>query len=92
MILMNIIDNAVKILEKGYVCDHCLGRQFAKLLSGYTNKERGRHIRTVIGFALDSGEKLKIDEVNLQDLKFRDIKIKKKKVPVCKVCDNIFDT
>ncbi|NOQ38024.1 tRNA pseudouridine(54/55) synthase Pus10 [archaeon] len=89
---MKIIDTAAKILEKGYVCDHCLGRQFAKLLSGYTNIERGRHIRTVIGFALDSGEKLKIDDVNLQDLKFRDFKPKKKKVPVCKVCDNIFDT
>ena len=92
MILMKIIDLASKILEKGYVCDHCLGRQFAKLLSGYSNKDRGRHIRTVVGFILDSGEKLKIDDVNLQDLKFRDFKVKKKKVSACKVCGDIFDS
>ncbi|MEA2004430.1 MAG: tRNA pseudouridine(54/55) synthase Pus10, partial [archaeon] len=69
-----------------------LGRQFAKLLSGYSNKERGRHMRTVVGFGLDSGEKLKIDDVNLQDLKFRDFKVKKKKVPACKVCGDIFNS
>ncbi|MEA3229299.1 MAG: THUMP domain-containing protein, partial [archaeon] len=89
---MKIIDIASKILENGYVCDHCLGRQFAQLLSGYSNRERGCIVRTIVGFALDSGEKLKIDDANLQDLKFRNYKIKEKKIPVCKVCENIFET
>jgi tRNA pseudouridine synthase 10 len=36
------------ILQKGYVCDHCLGRQFGQLLSGMTNRERGRAVRTAL--------------------------------------------
>ncbi|NOQ56355.1 MAG: tRNA pseudouridine(54/55) synthase Pus10 [Nanohaloarchaea archaeon] len=87
---MIIIDLASKILADGYVCDHCLGRQFAKLLSGYTNKERGRVVRTAVCFALETGDKIKIDPVNLQGFKFRNYKVKKTKVTECKVCEDIF--
>ena len=88
---MIIIDLASKILADRYVCNHCLGRQFAKLLSGYSNEERGRIVRTALCFALETGDKVKIDPVNLQDFKFRSYKVKKiKKVPTCKVCDDIF--
>ena len=41
MININIINLTIEIFKEGYICDHCLGRQFSKILSGYTNKERG---------------------------------------------------
>lgn len=30
------------------LCDHCLGRQFAQVEHGYTNEERGQHIRDAL--------------------------------------------
>ncbi|MEM5871801.1 MAG: tRNA pseudouridine(54/55) synthase Pus10 [Candidatus Aenigmatarchaeota archaeon] len=36
-----------KILEIGYLCDYCLGRQFKKISTQKSNKERGRMIRKV---------------------------------------------
>ena len=45
---MNLIDVAIKIMQEGEICDSCLGRQFAKLSTGLTNKERGRAIKTVL--------------------------------------------
>lgn len=47
---------AEKVLKTGYVCDNCLGRQFGQLLSGYTNKERGTAIRTVLAMSMERGE------------------------------------
>lgn len=45
---MSIIDVAIKILDQGPICDNCLGRQFAKMATGLTNKERGTAIKTVL--------------------------------------------
>ncbi|MDV3104749.1 tRNA pseudouridine(54/55) synthase Pus10 [Thermococcus waiotapuensis] len=42
-----IIEKASKALEKHELCNHCLGRLFAKLGKG-TNEERGRAIRFVL--------------------------------------------
>ena len=42
-----IVEKAEKVLEKHRLCDHCLGRLFAKLGKG-TNEERGRAIRFVL--------------------------------------------
>ncbi|MBN1896801.1 MAG: tRNA pseudouridine(54/55) synthase Pus10 [Candidatus Aenigmarchaeota archaeon] len=41
-----IIELATNILKRGNVCNHCLGRQFAHVSTGMTNKERGAAIRT----------------------------------------------
>ena len=38
---MNVLEKTDKVLTQP-VCDHCLGRQFAQLLSGYGNAQRGR--------------------------------------------------
>ena len=43
-----ILEIARAILREGTICDHCLGRQFAKLSTGTTNLERGRAIRLVL--------------------------------------------
>ncbi|GAB6135681.1 tRNA pseudouridine(54/55) synthase Pus10 [Thermococcus prieurii] len=42
-----IVEKAEKVLEEHKLCDHCLGRLFAKLGKG-TNEERGRAIRFVL--------------------------------------------
>lgn len=45
---MTILDIAHNILKEGAICDHCLGRQFAKLSTGLSNDQRGAAIRLVL--------------------------------------------
>ncbi|MDF2955846.1 MAG: tRNA U54 and U55 pseudouridine synthase Pus10 [Candidatus Alkanophagales archaeon MCA70_species_2] len=40
-----VLDMARRILSEGYVCDNCLGRQFARVSTGMTNRERGHFIK-----------------------------------------------
>ncbi|MCW3136016.1 MAG: tRNA pseudouridine(54/55) synthase Pus10 [Canidatus Methanoxibalbensis ujae] len=42
-----ILEKAREILHalEGHICDNCLGRQFAKIYSGISNRERGRILR-----------------------------------------------
>ena len=42
---IKVTEKAVSLMKKDYICDNCLGRQFAELLSGLSNKERGKTIR-----------------------------------------------
>jgi tRNA U54 and U55 pseudouridine synthase Pus10 len=52
---MNVLEKAQKILQQP-VCDHCLGRQFGQLLSGYTNAERGELIRALVAMGIDKSK------------------------------------
>ena len=91
---MRIIDIASKVLSYGYVCDHCLGRQFSQVLSGYSHEERGRIIRTFVAMALDSEDRVKVDNSNLSGFKFRSHKLKPKpdkNKSKCSVCDDFFN-
>jgi tRNA pseudouridine synthase 10 len=45
---MNILEKALKMLEKHPLCNHCLGRQFALLGHGMENCERGKSIKTIL--------------------------------------------
>ncbi|MEM4476186.1 MAG: hypothetical protein QXG07_02745, partial [Desulfurococcaceae archaeon] len=45
---MSILDDAAKILEKYPLCNHCLGRLYAKLGRGILNEVRGLSIKTVL--------------------------------------------
>jgi len=45
---MDIVEKALRMLEKYPLCDHCLGRQFALLGHGLENDERGRSIKLVL--------------------------------------------
>ncbi|MCK5023268.1 MAG: tRNA pseudouridine(54/55) synthase Pus10 [Candidatus Aenigmarchaeota archaeon] len=74
-----LFDTAAKILETGYICDHCLGRQFAKLVSDKTNEEKGKIIREFVTIAHQSN-KTEADESN-----FKDSENQK-----CAVCLNVF--
>jgi tRNA U54 and U55 pseudouridine synthase Pus10 len=52
-IRMELINKAIKVLEKP-LCDHCLGRFYSGLLTGYTNDERGKFIRSIVAMMIDS--------------------------------------
>ncbi|MCS7128111.1 MAG: tRNA pseudouridine(54/55) synthase Pus10 [Desulfurococcaceae archaeon] len=45
---MNILDDAERILEKYPLCNHCLGRLYAKLGRGILNEIRGLSIKTLL--------------------------------------------
>ncbi len=87
---MKILEKAIEILKENYICDSCVGRQFAELLSGLTNKERGKIVRHYIAFLIDSGEKIAVDSSNFYGMKFRNVKIRPKKPEKCKICKNFF--
>jgi tRNA pseudouridine synthase 10 len=87
---MKIDEKTIEALKAGYICDNCLGRTVGNLLSGMSNKERGKILRHYIAFLIDSGEKLDIDSSNLYGIKFRNAKLKPKKPEKCKVCKNFF--
>lgn len=48
---MTILEDVHKILEYGDICDHCLGRLFAKRSFGLTNVERGHALRVAHALA-----------------------------------------
>jgi tRNA pseudouridine synthase 10 len=88
---MKVIENLVTALKDGYLCDHCLGRLFSNLLTGYTNEERGKILRTFAAFLLDSGEKLDVDLSNFYGIRFRNVKLQVGGPKECKVCKNFFE-
>ncbi|MEM3726221.1 MAG: tRNA pseudouridine(54/55) synthase Pus10 [Candidatus Bathyarchaeia archaeon] len=45
---MEILEKALKMLEKHPLCDHCLGRQFAMLGHNMENNERGKSIKLTL--------------------------------------------
>ncbi|RLJ07589.1 MAG: tRNA pseudouridine(54/55) synthase Pus10 [Candidatus Aenigmatarchaeota archaeon] len=42
------LELAKEILKNWNICDSCLGRQFAQLGTGFTNKERGKAVRKIL--------------------------------------------
>lgn len=85
---MLIEEKALKIMEQP-VCDHCLGRQFSQLLSGFTNRERGRALRIVTAMSIDVQPR-NIDISNLYGLKLRRAEIDQEKKK-CSICMDIFE-
>ncbi|MBI4019528.1 MAG: tRNA pseudouridine(54/55) synthase Pus10 [Candidatus Aenigmarchaeota archaeon] len=83
-----IIEKALKILAQP-VCDHCLGRQFSQLLSGFTNVERGRAIRMVVAMAADAGN-ANIDASSVPGFTLR-TKPSVSEAAQCSVCFGIFN-
>jgi tRNA pseudouridine synthase 10 len=87
---MKVIESAVKLMKKGYVCDYCLGRAFGNILTGKSNKERGQVIRQVLAMVFDSGENLDIDLSNFCGINFRNRKVEVEKKS-CYFCNDIFE-
>jgi tRNA pseudouridine synthase 10 len=75
---MTIIDTAHKITAQGPICDHCLGRQFAKLSTGLSNDQRGAAIRIVIAMQAAANQ----TEIALEIKINQDIR--------CWVCNDLF--
>ncbi|MDF1533793.1 MAG: tRNA pseudouridine(54/55) synthase Pus10 [Methanosarcinaceae archaeon] len=65
---MNILETAKKIIHEGPICDHCMGRQFAKLSTGLTNDERGRAIKLALAMDGDRMSKDDADDTILTEL------------------------
>jgi tRNA U54 and U55 pseudouridine synthase Pus10 len=87
---MKVIESAIKLMKKGYVCDYCLGRAFGNLLTGKSNKERGEAIRQVLAMVFDSGENLDIDLSNFYSINLRNRKVEVEK-KTCYFCNGIFE-
>ncbi len=43
-----LINKTIEILREHPLCDECLGRQFAGLMKGFTNKERGAALKKTV--------------------------------------------
>lgn len=87
---MKILDKARKILETRYICDNCLGRQFAQLLTSYSNKKRGEIIRGIMALYRESEKDTKMKDSNFQGFNFRFAKQPKKTKKKCEICGDIF--
>lgn len=86
---MDIMEKAVKILKQP-VCDSCLGRQYAQLLSGYSNEERGRVVRTLAAMHIDRADmKHELDMSNFSDYGFHSLEMLKPAGKKCSVCDGL---
>lgn len=83
-----IQEKAEKILKQP-VCDNCLGRQFSRLLSGYTNEERGKAIRNAIAMDVDAATSFgEMDASNFSSCGMRNVKAPAEKE--CSICKNVF--
>lgn len=89
---MQLQEKTHRILQQP-VCDNCLGRQFAQLLSGYTNVERGRLLRTLIAMSIDKehydGD---VELSNFHGFRFHKLETKTKlEQKTCVICEGMFD-
>jgi tRNA pseudouridine synthase 10 len=93
---MSILETAKKIIEEGPICDHCMGRQFAKLSTGLTNVERGQAIKLALAMEGDAMFKESGDDSILEELS-KSSKYARKTLRIegedekCWVCLGIFD-
>lgn len=79
---------AAGILSSGFVCDSCLGRQFARLVKAKTNNERGRIIRASLALEYRCG-KIKVDPSNFRGYDYKESNPEKHLK--CVVCENILE-
>jgi tRNA pseudouridine synthase 10 len=65
---MDVLEISKKILHEGPICDHCLGRQFAKLSTGLSNRERGQAMKLALVLEGDRIYKTENDDSLLKEL------------------------
>jgi tRNA pseudouridine synthase 10 len=65
---MDVLDISKKILHEGPICDNCLGRQFAKLSTGLSNRERGQSLKLALVLEGDRIYKAEKDDSLLIEL------------------------
>jgi len=64
----HIFRTASAILSEGPICDHCMGRLFAKLSTGLTNNQRGAAVKLALAMEADHTRRETSDDSLLQDL------------------------
>ncbi|AKB79259.1 tRNA pseudouridine 55 synthase Archaea [Methanosarcina horonobensis HB-1 = JCM 15518] len=65
---MDVLEISKKILHEGPICDNCLGRQFAKLSTGLSNRERGQAVKLALVLEGDRIYKSENDDSLLREL------------------------
>jgi tRNA pseudouridine synthase 10 len=65
---MNVLANALQMIEKYPLCDHCLGRQFALLGYGLENNRRGEALKLTLTLQASAGAASK-DSESIKQLK-----------------------
>lgn len=85
---MDVMESARKAIEEHYLCDNCLGRQFAQLLTGMDNAQRGRAIRIALAMEYEA-KPYPADLSNFHGLAFRK-KVAVKRPVKCGLCGGIF--
>lgn len=88
---MKLIERIENLLHKP-ICDNCLGRAFAQMLSGLSNRDRGKIIRNFAAFLIEAGELQNSTPENFHGYNFRLNKknVTKKRLD-CYFCGNIFE-
>jgi tRNA pseudouridine synthase 10 len=90
VITMDILEKVQKVLQTHYICDHCLGRQFAQLLSGFSNDQRGKALRTTFAMQRDASG-VNVNPLNLVEFEFRQKGLELPKSGAkCNLCHDIF--
>ena len=102
----DMLELALKILTDNRLCDNCLGRQFALVGFGLTNKERGSILKNALILELYDKIPDDKDAVNIsqkianmgnilaqQSLKKKECEISSNSTTekICELCDNLFD-
>jgi tRNA pseudouridine synthase 10 len=64
----HIFETATGILKEGPICDHCMGRMFAKLSTGLTNDQRGAAVKLALAMEADHTRRETSEDYLLQDL------------------------
>jgi len=89
-----MIEEMIKRALRYELCDRCLGRLFAQLLTQTNNEERGRVLRTYAAMLLDAGE-ISADSVNHgnfpSSISLRNVRLKQKKRIKCYLCKGLMN-
>jgi tRNA pseudouridine synthase 10 len=103
---VNILETAKNLLKNYTLCDNCLGRQFALLSHGLTNRERGEAIKLILTLEADrlllGGDEdgralLEViaskghSKVAAENLEERGVPTKKENER-CYLCENVFNS
>ncbi len=87
---MTILDTARKIIKEGAICDHCLGRQFAKLSTGLSNDQRGRAIKLVLAMQAGAEKDDTLKEELVKSVETPQDPVFEYGEYKCWVCNNLF--
>jgi TIGR01213 family protein len=75
--MTDILEVAEKIVAEGPICNHCLGRQFAKLSTGLGNNERGSAVKLAMAMDADRRFKDEGDKTLLEQMYLSSVHVQK---------------